>query len=138
MSKRDNNIRVFITHTSDDRAKARQLRNWLVHHPGVSTFTVDDLSAGGNWQEKLREQIATSNLILFIASPDSLDSSFVLQELGAAWAFEKPIITVLTSRASAVDLPFRLEEQLTMDLEEFSDPDAVRDLIGQYREPAST
>lgn len=137
MSKRDKQIRVFITHTSDDRAEARQLRNWLVHHPGVSTFTIDDLSAGENWQEKLRERIAKSNLILFIASPNSLESSFVLQELGAAWAFEKPIITVLTSRASAVDLPFQLKEQSTMDLEDFSDPDIVRDLISQYREPAS-
>lgn len=137
MSKRNQEVRVFITHTSADRAHARRLRNWLVHHPGVSTFTVDDLSAGENWQEKLREQLSESSLILFIASPHSLESSFVLQELGAAWAFEKPIVTVLTSRTSEVDLPFQLKEQLTMELEDFADPDTVRNLISRYREPTS-
>lgn len=137
MSKDVKTIQIFITHASADRAKAQKLRNWLSRQPETSTFTADDLSAGENWQEKLRDRLAASDLILYIASRHSLESSFVLQELGAAWAFEKPIVTVLTDQASTADLPFRLKRHQVMNLEGFADPDTVRDLLNQYREPAS-
>lgn len=137
MSNEEKPVRVFITHASADRAHARKLRGWLSRQAGTSTFTLDDLSAGENWREKLRSRLAASDLILYLASPHSLESSFVLQELGAAWAFEKPIVTVIADRAATADLPFRLKQHRIMDLEDFADPDVVRDLLNQYRAPAS-
>lgn len=137
MSEGRKPIRVFITHASADHAHARKLRHWLNRQPGTSTFTVDDLSAGENWREKLRDRLAASALFLYIASPHSLESSFVLQELGAAWALEKPIVTVLTRQAATGNLPFQLRQHHVMNLEDFADPDTVRELLSRYREPAS-
>jgi hypothetical protein len=52
------------------------------------------LSAGEDWRAELRRALETTHVFIVIGSPASARSDFVLQELGGAWALDKPIVVV--------------------------------------------
>ncbi len=52
-------------------------------------------SAGGEWWDRLRDAIAQSDAVIFLATPHSLNNSSVMSEVGAAFAAGKPVIPVI-------------------------------------------
>jgi hypothetical protein len=52
------------------------------------------LSAGEDWRSKLKRALETTHVFIVIGSPASAKSDRVLQELGGAWALDKPIVVV--------------------------------------------
>lgn len=115
-SRRQHPARVFISHSVEDVAFARKLRNLLSQRANVRVFIPDDLSAGGKWETKVRDEISRADLVLALLTPKSVNSSWVLQELGAAWALEKPIIPVLTRLDVLNRLPIHLDESKAIEL----------------------
>ena len=87
--------RIFLSYVRADRTYALKLRSLLSQRPNLSIFTTETLSAGEDWESKLKDELSQSDIFIVLLSSNSVDSKWVLHELGAAWALNKPIIPVI-------------------------------------------
>ncbi|MDA4131884.1 MAG: toll/interleukin-1 receptor domain-containing protein [Thaumarchaeota archaeon] len=103
---------IFISHAGTDADLARALINLLeagleVPSVAIRCTSVDGykLEGGDDAPEVLRDNLSSSAVVLGILTATSVRSSFVLMELGAAWAFKKRAIPLIGPGASFGDLP---------------------------------
>lgn len=111
-------VRVFLSHSYADLVLARKIRNVLAQHLSLSVFLHEDLSAGEDWQSKLRKELEGADVFVALLTPYSVADNWVLSETGAAWALEKPIIPIVTRRDVLNNLPMALDPQMTLELKE--------------------
>jgi hypothetical protein len=93
------------------------------------------LNVAQPWQERLLDELRQADVFIVIGSPRSSGSASVLQELGAAWAMNKPIVIVTAERGANWRPPVesRMIEQVSLpDLEE---PGAVERLFERLTRP---
>jgi hypothetical protein len=114
---------VFLSHSQRDSKEAERLRRLLGARRDVRLVSSDDLSAGEGWRVKLRDALVSSDLFVLLASSNSLTSDWVLQELGSAWALEKPILIVSTGSAADTRLPVSLPEHQFARLKDLKHPE---------------
>lgn len=112
----DRSSKVFLSYARDDRAYAERLRRILTLATTARIFTDDMLSAGGRWQEQLLQELREADIFVVIGTPRSSGSDSVLQELGAAWAMEKPILVVTAEEGTTWRPPVesRMIEQVSL------------------------
>lgn len=108
-SRRQRPLRVFVSHSTVDIIFARKLGNLLGRRLNAQVFTTEDLSAGERWETKLRNELAATDVLVALLTLNSVHSSWVLHEIGAAWALKKPIIPVVTRRDVLNNMPIPLE-----------------------------
>jgi nucleoside 2-deoxyribosyltransferase len=120
---------IFLSYSQSDAEFAKKVRK-VLSCLEVRIFTHEELSAGENWQEKLKAEIKSADLVIALATPKTLDSSWVLQELGAAWALKKPIIAIGSSRSDLINrLPLKLSGLVQAEWSDLEDPAVGRRLI---------
>jgi nucleoside 2-deoxyribosyltransferase len=102
-------VKVFISHSEADLVFARNVRKLLVQRVNAQVFTTEDLSAGEKWEPKVRSKLSSTDVVVALLTPHSVGSSWVLLEIGAAWALEKPIMPVVTRRDVLNQMPASLE-----------------------------
>jgi nucleoside 2-deoxyribosyltransferase len=104
-------VKVFISHShvEPDMVFARHVRNLLVQRLNAQVFTTEDLSAAEKWEPKLRNELSSADVVVALLTPNSLTSRWALLEIGAAWALEKPIMSVVTRRDVLNKMPASLE-----------------------------
>src|SRR5437763_1509641 len=78
--KRKRPIRVFLSHSYNDTVLAHKIRNLLFHRLGLQVFLHEDLSAGENWQPKLRKELENADVFVALLTPSSVADSWLLQE----------------------------------------------------------
>jgi hypothetical protein len=122
-------VRIFLSYADADRTYARHLQELISPFANFRIFTTDALSAGENWTPKLREEIARSDVFVVLLSPASVRSAWVLQELGAAWGLDKPIVPVLTQPEVTGKLSMALQDRRTIDYRSLDDPGAVTQFL---------
>ncbi len=105
-----------VSHANVDQTLARKLRNLISESTSVEVFTTEELNAGSNWQTRMRRELESADVVLALLTPKSVDSSWVLHELGAAWALRKPIIPVITRRDVLTRMPIPLEVSSAIEL----------------------
>src|SRR5215203_4734594 len=100
-------IKVFVSYARSDHVLAEALFRALrpMH---VDVWSDDKLTAADDWSDVLRSRIRQSDYFVFLLTPKTLESSWVMQELGAAWALDKRIIPVVTDRGLLDKLPVDL------------------------------
>src|SRR5207245_1644073 len=118
------------------RASASQIQDSLSPFANFRVLTTDALSAGEDWTPKLREEIARSDVFVVLLSPASVRSDWVLQELGAAWGLNKPIVPVLTQPEVMGKLSMALQDRRAVDYRSLDDPAAVTQLLERLAEAA--
>lgn len=125
-------FRVFLSYAAKDRNSeaARKLRSLLTQHLNHSVFTPDTLSAGENWMSKLKRELARCDVFMVLLSQNSISSANVLQELGAAWALNKPVIGITTQQASPSVIFFNMDHVVHID--DLEDLDVLRQLLAPY------
>jgi hypothetical protein len=131
-------IRIFISYDVTDAAEALKFRKLLSKSPTIRVFMRDLLSAGENWEARLKKEISECDVFLFFLTQNSLGSSWVLQELGAAWAIEKPIIPIVTNPAFVSKMPVALKHRRFIDIKDIEKPGIIDQILGQYEEVVST
>src|SRR5438067_6824935 len=108
--KNKTRLRVFFSYAAADSASAHRLRSLLSQHPNLQVFTTDILSAGEDWVSHLKSELSACDLFVVLLSPNSLESNWVLSEIGAAWGLDKPIIPVVTNKEILSNIPFPVSQ----------------------------
>lgn len=105
-------FRIFISYSRRDGSYANKLYRALSHlHVGGFLDQVD-IAAGASWDNAIREAIRDADAVVVLLSENSVQSNFVLAELGVAWNLDKPIIPVIPPGAdlSSAELPPILQD----------------------------
>jgi hypothetical protein len=132
-------LRIFLSYATADREYARRLRSLLSKWPNLRVFTTETLSAGEDWESKLRDELSQSDIFVVLLSLNSVDSKWVLHELGAAWALDKPIISVVTHPEVLSRIPMDLREIQSVAVEYLeSHPEVIKQIFERYEEVATS
>lgn len=78
--------RIFFAYDSKDRNLARLLEAGLEKKGHQSAWGVDELIAGRGWGELMPRRIASADAVVAVLTPNSVNSSSVWCEIGAARA----------------------------------------------------
>lgn len=122
--------RFFLSYSFKDRERARELVNLLSNRSDVHFFDSTMISAGEDWPSWLKEELLKSDIFLVLLSPNSLASEFVMQELDAAWASDKPIVAALMDTATRYKLP--VQSAQVLELQELEKPEVIDQIIDDY------
>ena len=132
-------LRIFLSYAVADKEYARRLRSLLSKRPNLRVFTTETLSAGEDWESKLRDELSQSDIFVVLLSLNSVDSKWVLHELGAAWALDKPIISVVTHPGVVSKIPMDLREVQSVEVEYLeSHPEVIKQIFERYEEVATS
>lgn len=119
--------KIFISHRHKDEPVAEALVSLLevafdirqedIRCTSVQPYT---LPIGSRTSERLRQELAHAEVVLGLISPDTMESRYVLVELGAAWGQDKPTFPLLTSGASYDHVPAPLNERHCISVEDLN------------------
>lgn len=86
---------VFISYSNQDEKIASELCSELAN-VGFSCFMAEKgIHVSEKWEQKIREALKSSEQILLLITPRSINSQWVLMETGAAWILQKKLIPLL-------------------------------------------
>ncbi len=88
---------VFISHSASDAQVAAEVAQ-ACRANGLAAVTNSEFLPSENGSDALRETLAESRALLAILSPSGLTPSMAI-ELGAAWAWNKPVFAIATDPA---------------------------------------
>jgi hypothetical protein len=131
-------LRIFLSYASSDRIYADRLQELLSRRPNVRVFTDEMLSAGEDWKSKLKDELASCDIFSVLLSPNSVDSKWVLQELGAAWAIEKPIMPIFTQPGLFSQFPVALNQDQFIDIKDTEKPELLNQILQRYEKNLAT
>ncbi len=72
-------IKVFFCYAHEDEALLKKLKTHLrpLQRQGLVNIWYDrDISAGTDWEQQIKEQLNTAQIILLLVSPDFMDSDY--------------------------------------------------------------
>jgi hypothetical protein len=105
-------LTLFISHSARDAAIAKSMvtlfeKAFKISARRIRCTSVDGyrLSAGANVNEVLRAEVFGAKLFVALLTPNSLNSPYVLFELGARWGTRRPLYPVLAGGATPAQLP---------------------------------
>jgi hypothetical protein len=132
--KHEHRIKIFLSHASADMVLGRKVRSLISQNFNAQVFATEDLSAGEKWETKLRNELSTADVVVALLTPGSIASSWVLQEIGAAWALRKPIIPLVTRREVLNSMPISLEPYQAIELAGVDKPEDVERFLSALDE----
>jgi hypothetical protein len=98
-------FRVFLSHAGPDRWIARMMHKELRALKNVKPFLDDrDLEGGDNFPDRIREEIAESDEVWILVTPNSVNRPWVIYEAGMAFQAAKRIVPICYT-ANVRDLP---------------------------------
>jgi hypothetical protein len=116
-SVEEDTIVIFISHSSADLKIVDKLVELLrislrltSHHIRCTSLDGYRLPGGASTNEQLKEEIYNSKSFIGLITPNSLESKYVLFELGARWGAKRQLIPLLAGGAVAKDLVGPLAE----------------------------
>lgn len=111
---------VFISHSSKDRWIARQIARF-VEERGAQTFLDEkDIHGGDFISQTIKESIRDCDELLVLMSQYSIDRPWVLIEIGAAWALDKPVVPII-DKVTPGQMPDILSDHKAIDLNDLND-----------------
>ena len=87
-------IRLFISHKSEDRDKARDLKGKLQKFSVTSFVAHEDVDPTEEWENVILEALSTMDILVALLTEDASRSHWVNQEIGYAFGRNKPVVSV--------------------------------------------
>jgi hypothetical protein len=110
-------IRVFISHSSPDKALANRFVRAMRAAINIPTREIRctslpqyALPVGSRVSSRLRTEIEGADVVVGLITPKSLQSSYVLFELGAAWGKGRRTFPLLAKGVRTNSLPELMKE----------------------------
>jgi formylglycine-generating enzyme required for sulfatase activity len=104
--------RIFLSHSSGNNAEAIAIRDWMVAQGWNDVFLDLDpergLKAGERWQEALKRAADRCETVIFLISPEWVESKWCLAELLLAKNLNKRIFPVIVKPTPLSALPTEL------------------------------
>lgn len=110
---------VFVSYSRVDKDFVRQLVIALADRDYNVWVDFEDIPFGTDWWEEIRSGIESANTILFIISPDSLESEYCGLEVNYALKNNKRLVPVLYRQPAGQTVPPHISHIQWLD---FSDP----------------
>jgi CheY-like chemotaxis protein len=85
---------VFISHSFKNQAQFENVTDWLDRYQ-VPYWKPSEIKSGASLRNQLREAITSCSVCIFVATHDSVSSSWCGAELGAFWGAGIPVIVYL-------------------------------------------
>ena len=110
-AKNANNLmtQVFLCHSKQDLDTAKQIRRYLLRNSVIVWNYQTDISISQDYNDTVIWGIEAADNIVFLLSPDSVQSNFCQQELACALGLNKRIIPILTSPTPPEQIPSSLQ-----------------------------
>jgi hypothetical protein len=137
--KNANNLltQVFLGYAQEDRETMVQIRSSLMRH-GITVWTSQtDIKTGGEFKQAINRGVEGADNLVYLLSPEALNSEYCQEELAQALSLNKRIISVLVKTTDLATIPKELQELQFLDLtaeEEFQKN--LDKLIKELRENA--
>ncbi|MEW5767961.1 MAG: toll/interleukin-1 receptor domain-containing protein [bacterium] len=131
-------LRIFLSYTTADRTYAHKLYSLLSQRPNLRIFTTEMFSAGEDWESKLKDRLSQCDIFMVLLSSNSVDSKWVLHELGAAWALDKPIIPIVTYPELISKIPLTLGGIRFVEIKDLEKPEVISKILEHYEEVATS
>lgn len=106
---------VFISYAREDTRFVDRLVEDLRRN-GIKIWRdVEQLAPGQNWQNRVRQALESAAALVFVASSNSNEASFVASELALGLKLEIPIVPVILDKAGQERLPTELHSYQWVD-----------------------
>ena len=109
---------VFLSHASQDHAKARRLRDLLVAHSVPVWFSPHHIRGAQQWQDEIGEALARCGWFMVMLTPHAVKSMWVKRELNYALIekrYERRIIPLLFKKCDIRALSWTLPQFQVID-----------------------
>ena len=108
--------KVYVSYNQKDREFVLQVTEALAAQGHEITVDVDSLSPGQNWRQTLSERLKTSEVFIVFLSNNSLESQFVLSEIGAARAYsdESDRMVLIPVLIDSIPIPAVIQDLLVI------------------------
>jgi TIR domain len=130
-------LNVFISHAREDQPLVERIVRGLTFGGRVRVQTDRMLPAGDDWRSELRRALEMTQVFIVIGSPASARSDFVLQELGGAWALDKPIVVVTPEGEVEWAPPIEPAAYRRVAVSELEQPAFAENLLAELTQPSS-
>jgi hypothetical protein len=127
-------LRVFLSYAAPDKPYADKVRGLLSRKANLRIFSTESLSAGEDWASRLKDELSRCELFVVVLSPTSVESNWILHELGAAWGLNKPIMPVVTDPEVSSKIPLALQGIRLMQIKDLEKPGVISQLLGEYQD----
>lgn len=113
--------RVFVSHATADKWLATTLCEKIEEQTGAETFRDDrDIDGGDDIPDVIRREIARSNEMLVLLTPESVGRPWVLFEVGAAWGRRRDSrIVALLCHVEIDTIPDMIASKKAISINEF-------------------
>jgi hypothetical protein len=125
--KRGRVVNLFISYARVDKP---QTEDWITKHLRIASHDVwidDRIEGGQNWRQVLLEKISSSDAVLFVMTPESVQSESCEWEIEQALLHNKPIIPIRLQAETPI--PDNLKHLQAVDFTKGATPEAVKRLL---------
>jgi hypothetical protein len=127
-------VKIFISHSTHDRWIARQLSTLLEAQRHSTFLDEKDIKTGESIDSTIQKHLKECDHLLLLLSPASVQSQWVLIELGGAKALGKHIVPVL-HHVGSNEIPQAISQVLARELNDidkyFAELKAVKSSAGK-------
>lgn len=114
--------KIFISHSSKDDWVSRQIDRLIretCRKPGVDTFIDNrELKVGDRIADEIRKNLQECDEFLILITPNSIKSTWVTAEMGAAWGMGKRIVVIINN-VTPNEMPDIISPLKAIDLNNF-------------------
>lgn len=125
--------RIYISHSHQDKDLARSIAEGLRESGNEIFIDSESLQAGSDWRSTLNESLKLSDVFLVLVTEASVNSQFVVSEIGAARAYvnsssnEKLFIPIVFGQ---IDIPNVIQDIQAI----FGDKGTINEVILKVRQ----
>ena len=96
---------IFLSYSTKNEYIAKEVCD-ACHEAGLTCFmAASEIAPGSEWSDEIRSALSESGQFFILVTTESLRSSWVMAEWGAAWGMKKKITPILLEGCGVEEIP---------------------------------